>query len=60
MNKKIRIRHLKELTEEEKEYQSSCRFCNVGVGVYKCESEEGTFWVCEKHKDYILKEYKRE
>ena len=28
----------------------SCRWCPVGIGAYKVESDEGTYYVCEKHR----------
>jgi len=57
----IEIEHIDKLRKEKREFQSSCRFCSQSVGVYRCKNDKGEiFWVCEKHKDYILKEYKRE
>jgi len=33
----------------------SCRYCPIGIGTYKVESDEGTYYVCEDHKkDYNL------
>jgi hypothetical protein len=34
----------------------SCRYCFIGVGLYRIDSEEGSYYVCEKHreeKDFI-------
>lgn len=28
----------------------SCRWCPIGTGSYKVESDEGTYYVCKKHK----------
>jgi len=61
MEKIVEIEHINKLRDIEKEHESSCRFCSQGIGVYRCKNDKGEiFWVCEKHKDYILKEYKRE
>lgn len=36
--------------EENEEGMQSCRYCPMGTGGYKVESDEGTYYVCEKHK----------
>ncbi len=36
----------------------SCRFCNIGGSLYRVDSDEGTFYVCEDHrrgKDFLEK-----
>ena len=40
------------VTEEDikKGLGNSCRYCPMGMGKYKVESNEGTYYVCEKHK----------
>ena len=44
-----------EIKNKNSEFQS-CRYCFVGVGFYRLDSDEGAFYVCEKHrqeKDFI-------
>ena len=34
----------------------SCRYCFIGVGLYRVDSDEGAYYVCEEHrkeKDFI-------
>lgn len=28
----------------------SCRYCSIGGSLYRVDSEEGTYYVCEGHK----------
>ena len=38
-----------EIKNKNSEFQS-CRYCFIGVGLYRLDSDEGAFYVCEKHK----------
>jgi hypothetical protein len=29
----------------------SCRYCFIGVGLYRIDSDEGTYYICEKHRE---------
>lgn len=29
----------------------SCRYCHIGDSLFRVDSEEGTFYVCGKHRD---------
>lgn len=29
----------------------SCRYCFIGGGLYRVDSDEGTYYVCEKHRE---------
>lgn len=44
------------LRNKNKNSFQSCRYCQIGGSLYRIDSDEGVFYVCEKHceeKDFL-------
>jgi len=50
---RVRVR---KLNFEDEEFGNSCRYCPVGVGIYRVESEEGIYYLCEEHFKELVKQ----